>query len=209
MVDENYIHILAIVDRSGSMITSAERMTEALNEFFQAQAAVEGKCLVDYVTFDSHYKKEYEDRPVQEAEAFISPRGSTALLDAIGRGTEELGAKLRNMKEVHRPGKVLVVVITDGMENSSRRWNPTSIKQLVRQQEDTYKWEYLFLGANIDAVEVGDLYGFKYDNSLTFDINDAQNVGATSASLNAYATTYRGGGSAAFSEEDRKKAVEK
>ena len=209
MVNENYTHIKFVVDRSGSMHSSKRRMTDAMNEFLDSQAKLEGKCLVDYATFDTQYTLEYEDRHILDAEAFINPRGGTALLDAIGKATNELGSKLRHLRESARPGKVLVVVVTDGMENSSVEFTPEAVKQLVRQQEDTYNWEYLFLGANIDAVAVGDLYGFKLDNSLTFDINDAAAVGATSAALTNYATTYRGGGKAAFSAEEREKAVGK
>jgi hypothetical protein len=206
LVDDNYTHILAIVDRSGSMAGSANRMTAALNEFFQSQAELEGKCLVDYVQFDTVYEKVYEDQDVKNAEAFIVARGGTALLDAIGRGATELGSKLRRLKEVHRPGKVLVVVVTDGHENSSRSWNATSVKQLITQQEETYKWEFLFLGANIDAVAVGADYGFKYDNTIQFNIHDDEAVGATSMALTNYAGTYRGGGKGAFSAEEREKA---
>lgn len=194
---------MLVVDRSGSMITSAERMTEAMNEFLEAQAALEGKCLVDYAQFDTRYEVLYSDRPVAEATALIQPRGGTALLDAIGRATNDLGRKLRALPEAHRPGKVLVVVVTDGMENSSREYTAHAVKQLVRQQEDTYQWEYLFLGANIDAVAVGDMYGFKADNALTFNIGKDETVIATSAALNNYATTYRGGSKAAFSDEER------
>ena len=194
---------MLVVDRSGSMITTAERMTEAMNEFLEAQAALEGKCLVDYAQFDTKYEVLYADRPVAEAEAFIHPRGATALLDAIGKATNDLGRKLRNLPEAHRPGKVLVVVVTDGYENASREFTPEAVRALVRQQEDTYQWEYLFLGANIDAVAVGNMYGFKKDNSLTFNINNDVTVGAASAALSNYTTAYRGGSKAAFSDEER------
>lgn len=182
-------------------------MTDALNEFFNGQAAVEGKCLVDYVQFDTQYEVVYNDKPVAGAEAVIQPRGGTALLDAIGKGTTDLGNKLAALPEAHRPGKVLVVVVTDGYENSSREWQADTVKALITEQQDVWKWDYVFLGANIDAVAVGDLYGFKADKAMTFNIHSGEYVMATSQALNAYATTYRGGGAAAFSDEDRKKAV--
>lgn len=184
-----------------------KEMENALNSFFQDQAALDGKCLVDYVQFDNHYETVFSDLSVDEAEALIVPRGSTALLDAIGRGTVELGKKLKDMDESSRPGKVLVVVVTDGHENASQEWDATRVKSLVTTQQDDYSWDYVFLGANIDAVAVGDFYGFKPDKSLTFNINDAAAVGATSAVLSAYTTTYRGGGNAQFSDEDRKKSM--
>jgi hypothetical protein len=182
-------------------------MTNAMNEFLDSQAKIPGKCLVDYATFNTRYNLVYEDCHVVDAEAYIVPSGLTALLDAIGKATNELGSKLRGMKEKDRPGKVLVIVVTDGMENSSREFTAEAVKQLIRQQEETYNWEYLFLGANIDAVAVGDMYGFKPDSSLTFNIHKGETVIATSAALSNYAATYRGGGQGAFSDEERKKAV--
>lgn len=211
MTDSNYTHILAIVDRSGSMAWGMAHveMANALNEFFKEQANVEGKCLVDYVQFDNVYEKVFSDTPVVEAKAVIKPRGGTALVDAIGQGTKELGDKLAEMKEVHRPGKVLVVVVTDGAENSSHKFTANAVKKLITKQQDEYDWDYVFLGANIDAVSTGALYGFKADKSMTFDIYNHENVGATSVSLSNYATTYRGGGNAKFNDADRKKAVGK
>lgn len=191
------------------MALNVGRMTEALNEFFQGQAAIEGKCLVDYVQFGTQYDKVYEDKPVAEAEAVFNISGSTALLDAIGRGTTELGAKLKALPEAHRPERVLVVVVTDGYENSSREWGAVGVKALIKQQEETYKWDYVFLGANIDAVAVGADFGFQADKSMTFNIHDSGATGATSASLGNYAGTYRSKGAASFSDDDRKKAVGK
>ena len=183
-----------------------EVMENALDEFFSGQAALDGKCLVDYVEFDTHYEVAFEDRPVSEAKAVIQPRGMTALLDAIGRGSVALGDKLSALPEPHRPGKVLVVVVTDGMENASREWTADKVKELVSDQQDTWNWDYVFLGANIDAVETGNQYGFKADKSLTFNIHDSEAVMGTSQVLSAYATNYRSAGVATFSEEDRKKA---
>lgn len=183
-------------------------MTAALNSFFKEQGELDGKCLVDYVQFDTEYEKVYEDRPVYAAEAVIQPRWGTALVDAIGRGSVELGRKLRALPEAHRPGKVLVVVVTDGGENSSREYTADKVRELVQEQTDKYDWDYVFLGANIDAVATGELYGFKSGKSMTFD---TANTGQTISSLNAYATSYRGaaGAAAAFTDEDRTKAVTK
>lgn len=185
------------------MSSSVEVMSSALDEFFKDQASIGGKCLVDYVQFGTHYDKVYEDRDISEAKARFNIAGMTALLDAVGRGTDELGAKLSNMKEAHRPGKVLVVVVTDGYENSSVEYSADKVKALITKQQDVYGWDYVFLGANIDAVATGALYGFKAGKSLTFNIHDSHAVAATSASLSGYTTIYRGGGNAGFSDSDR------
>jgi hypothetical protein len=181
-------------------------MTEALNEFFKGQAEVEGKCLVDYAQFDHNYDLVFEDQPVDSAKAIIVPRGSTALVDAIGTATKSLGRKLARLPEAHRPGRVLVVVVTDGGENSSTKFTANQVKALVEEQESKWKWEYVFLGANIDAVATGTMFGFKESSSLTFDTHNNKD---TMQSLNAYSTVYRSAGAAAFSDDDRQKAVDK
>lgn len=184
-------------------------MAKALDLYFEEQAALDGKCVVDYVQFDTAYEKVYEDRPAGYAKAIIEPRGGTALVDAIGRGTVELGKKLAKKKEADRPGTVLVVVVTDGGENSSREFSADEVKKMVTEQQDKWNWDYVFLGANMDAVHTGGLYGFKPASSLTYDVTQGETIMAASASLGNYTRTMRGGGNAAFSDEDRKKAVEK
>lgn len=188
MVDKNYTHILVIVDRSGSMHSIRKDMIGGLDAFFKTQAEIEGKCLVDYVQFDSRYDKVFEDTLVADAKAVLEPRGSTALLDAIGKGVTQLGKKLDELPEAHRPGLVQVVVVTDGYENSSREWTAESVKSLIKQQEEDYSWDFVFLGANMDAVAVGQSFGFSGDKSLTYNIG---NVGAASATLSGYTTRSR------------------
>lgn len=209
MTDANYTHILAIVDRSGSMAAGNANveMASALNEYFKSQSELDGKCLVDYVQFDSHYEVVFADTEAAEAVAVIQPRGATAMLDAIGKGVVDLGRKLKALPEVHRPGKVQVVIVTDGYENASHKWNYDSIKTLVEKQTNDYNWDFVFLGANIDAPAVGAQFGIQNDKAMTFNIADSAAVGATTASLSAYSTVYRGGGNAKFSDEDRKAAA--
>lgn len=201
MTDSSYSHILAIVDRSGSMAWAAEDMRGGLDSFFAEQAKLEGKALVDYVQFDSEYEKVFEDVPAGEAKAVLNPRGSTALLDAVGKAVTDLGEKLAAKKEGQRPGRVIVVVVTDGYENASTEWNKKSVAELIKQQEDKYDWDFTFLGANMDAVAVGQSFGFKADKSLTYD---AYNTSAMSASLNNYVTQSRlVGNAASYTQEDR------
>ena len=177
-------------------------MIGGLDEFFKSQAALDGKCLVDYVQFDTVYEKVFEDTLVADAKAVLEPRGGTALLDAIGKGATELGEKLRALPEAHRPGLVQVVVVTDGYENSSREWTTEAVKSLIKQQEENYQWDFVFLGANMDAVAVGQSFGFKADKSLTYDTG---NVYAASATMSEYTTRSRltGAASNAFTSEER------
>jgi len=193
---------------STTYTTPARQMVEALNDYFRSQAEVPGKCLVDYVQFDTRYELAYSDKEVAASRAVINPRGGTALLDAIGKAVLELKAKLKALPEVHRPAKVQVVIVTDGEENSSWQYNYEQIKSLVKKQ--TKKgWDFVFLGANIDAVSVGSNFGIVPEKALTFNIASAAAVGNTSNSLSAYTTNYRGLGASAatFSDDDRNKAL--
>lgn len=202
MTDSKYTHILAIVDRSGSMAMIQNDMRLGLDEFFKTQAGIEGKCLVDYAMFDQHYEKVFEDVPVADAKAVLQPRGSTALLDAVGKAVTELGEKLAGRDEADRPGLVQVIVVTDGMENASREWNAEAVKSLISQQETKYGWDFIFLGANMDAVAVGQSFGFSGDKSLTYDVH---NTGAMTAAVSNYTTRSRlaGASANAFSSDER------
>lgn len=200
MTNPNLTQLLVILDRSGSMTACRSDMELGLNEFFKNQAKEDGTCVVDFVQFDDRYNVVYTDRDVNEAKAVLEPRGMTALLDAIGRGVTDLGAKLRNLDESDRPGTVIVIVVTDGMENASREWSASKVRELIKRQEDEWDWNFTFLGANMDAVEVGNSFGFNRDHSLTYDTN---NIGAMTASLNTYTTNTRSHLLNAYSDDDR------
>lgn len=208
MTDPNYTHIAVVLDRSGSMQSIRSDMEGALNKFFKDQAEVEGKCMVDLYTFDDVYETEFTNLPVGYAKATIEPRGMTALLDAMGKTIVGLGTKFRTMQEKNRPGKVLVVVVSDGLENASREHTNDSVKKLIKQQEEKYNWNFVFMGTKFDAVAVGRDYGFKGGSTIEFDPT-GETIAVASAALSNYTTTYRGGGSAEFTDEDRENAKSK
>ena len=108
----------------------------------------------------------------------------TALLDAIGRFITEVGAGLAVMPEEERPGEVTVLVLTDGHENASAEWTVDAVRKLIAQQEAVYGWDFVFLGANMDAVEVGTDLGFAPGKSLTYDADGAAVGGAWDAMAN-------------------------
>lgn len=177
-------------------------METGLNQIFKDQAEVEGKCLVDYVQFDDTYELVFEDTPVADAKAVLQPRGMTALLDAVGKAVTQLGDKLAKLPEGKRPGLVQVVVVTDGYENASREWNADKVRELIKQQTDKWNWDFIFLGANLDAVAVGSSFGFAPDKSLTYDTG---NTFAMASATSAYVTRSRTVGAASnqFSAEER------
>lgn len=204
MTNSNLTQLLAIVDRSGSMLSCETEMRNALDQFFAEQAKEDGQCVVDYVQFDNQYQLVYRDKPVSEAKAVLEPRGTTALLDAIGRGMTDLGEKLSALPEDQRPGTVLVAIVTDGGENASHEWQADAVRKLIEEQRTQWNWEVIFLGANIDAVATAGAFGIPVGNALTFDTNNSD---VAVASMSAYTTTYRGTGNATFTDEDRKNAM--
>lgn len=208
MTDKNKTQLLMIVDRSGSMARIVNDMIGGIDEFFTAQAKLPGECVVDYVQFDTEYELVFKDVSVADAKAQLKPRGGTALLDAMGKGVTELGEKLAKQSEAERPGTVIVVIVTDGDENSSREWKRDAVKTLIESQQDKYNWDFVFLGANMDAVAEAATFGIKGGSSMTYDTH---NTGQTMASMSAYAgnTRTHGAGTQVFTDEDRKKAVKK
>lgn len=208
MTDSNYTHIATVVDRSGSMSGMKNDMIGGLNSYFEEQAKLDGKCLVDYTQFDTEYEVVFTDTPAADAKAVLQPRGGTALLDAIGKTIVTLGEKFDKMDEADKPGNVTIVVVTDGYENSSQDWDADEVKALVEAQTEKYNWQFVFLGANMDAVAVAGNYGFAAGNTITYD---KANVGNTYSSLNTHTTVTRSAGAAAaaFTDEDRENAVSK
>ncbi len=199
-----YTHIAVLVDRSGSMWGIKDDMVGGLNEFFKGQSKVEGDCLVDYAQFDTLFEQVYTDVPVSKAKAVIEPRGGTALLDSIGKTINDLKSRIKNKPKSVRPDNVLVVIVTDGMENSSREFKSEDIKAMIKDRESK-GWEFVFLGANMDAVSVAQDFGIKAGSALTYNTTTS-GIGATSQVLSNYTTMFRGAGSASFSDEDRKAA---
>lgn len=168
----NYTHISLVLDRSGSMESMRDDAIGGFNTFLKDQQAVPGTATLTLVQFDDRYEKQVDAAPLAgvkplDATTFV-PRGSTALLDAIGRTINETGARLATMPEAERPEKVLFVTLTDGMENASRVFSRSQIFDKITHQRDVYDWEFVFLAANQDAIEAGAAMGFAADASATY-----------------------------------------
>lgn len=196
--------IAVLVDRSGSMAQWREDMEGGLNAFVESQASEPGDAEITLAQFDTKYELVWPLGPINDAPKYtLLPRGCTALLDAMGRFITQVGEGLAKRDEADRPGKVIVCIVTDGLENSSVDWTRESVKALVEQQRDQWQWEFVFLGADIDAVQEGASVGVPQKSSLTFDKANARDVYAMTSN---WVSTVRGGGEAAFSDEDRKSA---
>lgn len=207
MTNEDLTLIAVLVDRSGSMAQCRDDMEGGLNTFVENQAREPGDAEITLAQFDTKYELVWPLSPIKDAPKYtLIPRGCTALLDAIGRFITEVGEELAKRDEAGRPGKVIVCIVTDGLENSSVDWTRGRVKELVERQRDQWQWEFVFLGANMDAVQEGASVGIPQKSSLTWD---KANAGLTYAMASDYVSTVRGGGKAAFSEEDRKSAVKR
>lgn len=207
MTNKNLSLIAVLVDRSGSMAQCRDDMEGGLNTFVENQAKEPGDAEVTLAQFDTEYELVWPLGPIKDAPKYtLTPRSSTALLDAMGRFITEVGEELAARDEADRPGKVIVCIVTDGMENSSVDWTRATVKELVEQQCTQWQWEFIFLGAGMDAVQEGASVGVAQKSSLTFDKANAKDVYAMAS---AYVSTVRGGGKAAFSEEDRQSATKR
>ncbi len=178
--------IAALLDRSGSMQSIADDTRGGFDAYIAGLGGQPGQTRVTLAQFDHRYELVYADRPLGEVPPLaLEPRGRTALLDAIGRFVTEIGAGLAALPEADRPGDITVVVMTDGHENASTEWTVEAVRALIAQQEQTYSWDFVFMGANMDAVEVGTHLGFAPGKSLTYDA-DGDAVGGAWSSMSTY-----------------------
>lgn len=148
--------IAYVLDRSGSMQSLASDAIGGFNAFLESQKQLEGHANFTLVLFDHEYlviHKSVDIRqvPPLDAQTYV-PRGQTALLDAVGRTIDDLGAHLARLPEDKRPAKVIVAIFTDGLENASRVFTTERLAASIQHQQEKYSWEFLFLAANQDAI---------------------------------------------------------
>ncbi len=169
MTDQTLTHVYFLLDRSGSMQSIKTDTEGGFAAFIDEQRSAPGSCRVTLAQFDNSYEEVYADVAVADVAALdLQPRGATALLDAMGRLVTDAGARLADLAEDERPGTVIVAIMTDGHENASREWTHPAIKSLVEQQTAQYGWEFLYMGADQDAIEVGAALGVQRDHALTY-----------------------------------------
>lgn len=170
MTDPNYTHITVLLDRSGSMQTIDKDTVGGLNEFMKVQKATPGKATVTLIRFNNDAVTDYNNMAIADVPQLSSvfPYGGTAMYDAIGNSINSLGRQLEAMPECQRPGKVVFVIITDGEENASRHFTLHHIKPMIEEQQKKYNWQFVFLGANQDAVLTAGGMGISSLTSATF-----------------------------------------
>lgn len=211
---KNATLIALILDRSGSIGSCLGAMQTALDEFIGVQKKEPGECEFALFQFNDSYEQVYRG-PIDGApEHKIVPRGTTALHDAMGRTILSIGEELGKRPESERPNKVIVCTITDAYDNVSREFTKSDVRALVTRQREKYQWNFVFLGANQDAVLTGMEYNIPVGSTMTYAAS-AGGIRGMSMSLNSYVSEARSSNSAeamncnvTFKEEDRTAAMD-
>lgn len=209
MATKNSTLIVAIIDRSGSMAVCEKDMRGGFDTFVKDQQAQPGECTMTLVRFDTVYETVFESRPIKGVGPLVlDPRGGTALLDALGMTISTVGQQLAALPKTKRPSKVVVLVITDGEENSSKEYSLTTVRTMLTHQQDVEKWQFIYLGANQDAITVAAHMGIPTSNAMSYNTS-ARGIHNTANSVSASVSSYRSGATqeTSFSDEDRANAI--
>lgn len=188
MMKKNYIEIALILDRSGSMQSLRQDAVKGLNEFISKQKLqlVGKQVKFSLILFDHQYLKPIDSQNLWDIKEFTQsdyqPRGLTALLDAIGQTTDDLGQKFEKQNQNQKPEKVIIAIITDGLENNSQRYDKNKIKEMISRQQKEYNWSFIFLSSDLTSIENAKIqYGI--DPNMVYCFNASQDgyIGANSS----------------------------
>ena len=208
MADTDYTALLIVLDRSGSMSSIRDDMVGGLERMLQEQAAQPGMLTVDIVTFDDQIEHTHVSAAPEEVRIELQPRGGTALYDAVGIAVNGFHERLSALPEHARPAMVQVIVVTDGHENQSREYTAATIRALIEQRRKQSSWDFVFLGADQDAVLTARGLGIAADRSMTY-ARGSRNVDAMATSVSRHLTqTRRREQPLGFTEAERAAAVE-
>ncbi len=168
--------IVFILDRSGSMSGLEADTIGGFNSLIKKQRKEQGEAIVSTVLFDDTCEVIHDRVPMDKVQAMTEDtyfvRGCTALLDAVGGAIHHIGNIHKYARDEDRPEKTLFIITTDGMENSSRQYTYKKVKQMVERQKERYGWEFLFLGANMDAIEVAGNIGIRADRAVNYQCDE-------------------------------------
>ena len=169
----NLTELVFILDRSGSMAGLESDTIGGFNSMIEKQRKEEGECYVSTILFDNFSEvlhdrvKLSEIKPMTNRDYTV--RGCTALIDAIGGAIHHIGNVHRYARPEDVPAHTMFIITTDGMENASRKYTSDRVKQMIKRQKERYGWEFLFIGANIDAVETAARYGIDRDRAVNYN----------------------------------------
>ena len=190
----NLTELVFILDRSGSMGGLESDTIGGFNSMLAKQQAEPGECRLTTVLFDDKYEVLHDRIDIKavskitEHEYFV--RGCTALLDAVGNTIHKIAKVQKGTAKEYRADKVLFVITTDGMENASREFSYDKVKSLIEKQKKKHKWEFIFLGANIDAIEVAEQMGIAKNRVQNFH-NDSEGIEVNYCALHETVAMYR------------------
>jgi uncharacterized protein YegL len=191
----NLTQIVFILDNSGSMANLTGDTIGGYNAFIDEQKKAEGEAILTTVLFNTNYSILHNAVNIKEVEPLTTKDyiagGGTALLDAIGRTIAEVQKKIDDMDEEKRPARTIFVITTDGEENSSREYKQPQVKSMIEHQNKGHGWEFIFLGANIDAVSTAQDYGIAYASSYSAN---ARGLDSVYTGMSKVVTSYRGVG---------------
>ncbi|MFH1037563.1 MAG: vWA domain-containing protein [PVC group bacterium] len=212
---EDYAHISIILDRTGSMESIRDDTIGGFNAFLKEQKNRPGTATLTLVQFDTQdpYEVIHDFTPIKDVpgltrETYV-PRASTPLLDAMGRGINDLEKRLRRLTEEERPGKVVMVIITDGQENSSREFSKDQVEKMIKEHEEKDGWQSVFLSADLSAIGDALDYGFQQRKAMMFD-KSSRGTARVWASVSQKISEYREGAAdeVSFSDEARQEQGE-
>ncbi|MCM3665150.1 VWA domain-containing protein [Mesobacillus subterraneus] len=174
-MNNNLTEIIFMLDRSGSMAGLESDTVGGFNAFVKKQSELAGETILTTVLFDDEYEVLWngiDARKAKLTEDEYYVRGTTALLDAVGKTILDVGYRLAKTKEDRRPGKVIFVITTDGMENASSEFTYRKVKELIQHQQEKYNWEFIFTRANIDVAKEADSLGINVENSFKLEASE-------------------------------------
>ena len=207
---EDYTHITVILDRTGSMESIRDDTIGGFNAFLHEQKAEPGFATLTLVQFDTqdpyevvHNFRTLETVPGLTRETYV-PRAATPLLDAMGRGINDLESSLARMEEPEKPARVVMVIITDGQENSSREFRKGQIEKMIEEKQEKLGWQFVFLSADLAAISDALASGVRAASTMAFD-KGAHGTAAAWASASARIADYRAARTkdVSFTPEDR------
>jgi len=200
--------IAVVLDRSGSMNSIKEDVVGGLDRFIADQRKEPGSCSITLAQFDTEYEVVWSGRDVKDvpsASTFYVPRGGTALLDAVGRTINEVGAELAKRPEGERPSAVIFCIVTDGHENASKEFTKAQVRQMIEHQTAKYQWSFTYLGANQDSFKEAGAIGIAARATMDFAASDA-GVRGSFASLSSASARRRAGETLAYAPAERSAA---
>ena len=177
IMNGNLTEIVFILDRSGSMAGLEDDTIGGFNAMVEKQKKEPGEAVLSAVLFSNDNTVIYDRTDIRKVEPLTDRQyfvgGSTALLDAIGGAVHHIGNVHKYAREEDRPAKTVFVITTDGMENASRRYSYFQVQRMVKRQQERYGWEFLFLGANMDAISAARSFGIREDRAVRYACDGA------------------------------------